>query len=76
MRIFLYNALQFGKEVFWKFYFFPIIGSLIGIIVCVFFNYYETWILFACLLLPFIIYNALFFVKFGEREKHFHQGDE
>lgn len=76
MRIFLYNALQFAREVFWKFYFFPMIASLICIIVCVIFNYYESWILFACLLIPFIIYNALFFAKFGEREKHYHQGDE
>lgn len=76
MNISLYNALQFAREVFWKFYFFPMIFSLICIIVCVIFNYFEAWILFACLLLPFIIYNALFFVKFGVREKHFHQGDE
>jgi hypothetical protein len=76
MKLEFHNSLQHIKEYFWKFYFFPIICSLAMSIFCVYFKIYYDWLLYVIILAPFSIYNLLFFVLFGKRERHFHGGTE
>lgn len=76
MNLKLHNAIVFGKEIFWKFYFYPIIFSLIGIFILGVFKQLYSYYIIAIMLSSYAIYNLLFFFWFGKREYHFHGGNE
>lgn len=76
MNLELYNILINAREIFWKFYFYPIIFSGIGVFVLIILHQLHGYFVLAIVIASFSIYNLLFFFWFGTRQKHFHKGDE
>ena len=72
MNLKLYNVIVFTKEIFWNFYFYPLVFSLIGIIILGALHQLNSLTAFIDGISCFSVYNLLFFFWFGKREKHFH----
>lgn len=75
MNLRLSNALKFLDEIFWEFYFLPILATLIVTIVIIVLHETCYYIIPLVGLGSFCAYNLLFFWKFGKRKKHFHGGN-
>jgi len=71
-----FNRFLFIKEIFDTFFLYPITFTVIGIFVCGILH----WICLESILIigfgSFLIYNFLWWFYFGQRQKHFHGGDE
>lgn len=72
----LFNAKEYIKEVFWMFYFLPIIASMITAVVIMVLHIDWYFLIPAVLIGGYCLQNLLFFMKYGKRKKKFHAGSE
>ena len=71
-----YNCKKYIGEVFWMFYFLPIIITLIVAFILLILHYDWYFLIPIVLIAGYSIQNLLFFMKYGKRKKNFHAGSE
>ena len=71
-----HNCKKYIIEVFWMFYFLPIMASLIAILILVVLHKTCYFIIPFVFIGGYCIQNLLFFMKYGKRKKNFHAGNE
>jgi Flp pilus assembly protein TadB len=76
MNIDLHNCREYIKEVFWMFYFLPIMASLITALILIVLHRDWYFLVPAVLVGGYCLQNMLFFMKYGKRKKNFHGGSE
>lgn len=72
----LFNLKEYIKEVFWMFYFLPIIACMITAVVIIILHIDWYFLIPAVLVGGYCLQNLLFFMKYGKRKKKFHAGSE
>ena len=71
-----YNCKEYIREVFWMFYFLPIMASLIVAFILMLLHYDWYFLIPVTLIAGYCLQNLLFFMKYGKRKKKFHAGSE
>ena len=77
MNIDYHNFKSYLIEVFWMFFFFPIMANLITIVLMIVLHKsqylpYSPFVFLG----GYAISNLFFFMKYGRRKKQFHAGSE
>lgn len=76
MKLDLHNCKEYLKEIFWMFYFIPIMGSLLTALILVILHKDWYFLVPSVLIGGYCIQNLLFFMKYGKRHKKFHGENE
>ena len=72
----LFHLKEYIKEVFWMFYFLPILACMGTAVVLIIFHIDWYFLIPAVLIGGYCLQNLLFFMKYGKRKKKFHAGSE
>jgi NhaP-type Na+/H+ or K+/H+ antiporter len=75
MNIDLHHCREYIKEIFWMFYFLPIIATLLTAILLIVLHKDWYFLIPVVLVTGYCLQNMLFFMKFGKRKKKFHEGN-
>lgn len=76
MKLDFFHLREYIKEIFWMFYFLPIMASLLTAFILVILHGDWYFLIPAVLVAGYCLQNLLFFMKYGKRKKKFHAGNE
>ena len=68
----VHNCKEYVKEVFWMFYFLPIMATLLVFFILMLLHYNWYFLIPIVLVTGYCLQNLLFFMKYGKRKKKFH----
>lgn len=72
----MHDCKMYIKEVFWMFYFLPIIAMLIVTFVLILLHKDWYFLIPVTFTTGYCLQNLFFFMKYGKRKKNFHAGSE